>query len=64
MANAYALSQIKNIAILGHQGAGKTSILESMLFASKKISAKGKIDSGSTVSDYRMWSFKGDSRSY
>ena len=52
MANAYALSQIKNIAILGHQGAGKTSILESMLFASKKISAKGKIDSGSTVSDY------------
>ena len=52
MANAYALGQIKNIAILGHQGAGKTSVLESMLFASKKISAKGKIDSGSTVSDY------------
>ena len=52
MAKAYAPSQIKNIAILGHQGAGKTSLLESILFANKKISSKGKIDSGNTVSDF------------
>ena len=49
---AYAPSQIKNIAILGHQGSGKTSLLESILFANKKISSKGKIDSGNTVSDF------------
>ena len=52
MAKAYAPSQIKNVAILGHQGAGKTSLLESVLFASKKISSKGRIDSGNTVSDF------------
>ena len=52
MANAYAPSQIKNVAILGHQGAGKTSLLEAILFANKKISSKGKIDSGNTVSDF------------
>ena len=52
MAKAYAPSQIKNVAILGHQGAGKTSLLESVLFASKKISSKGRIDAGNTVSDF------------
>ena len=52
MAKTYKASQIKNIALLGHQGAGKTSVLESILFANKKVSAKGKIDSGNTASDY------------
>ena len=51
MAKAYAPSQIKNVAILGHQGSGKTSLLESILFASKKISSKGKIENGNTQSD-------------
>ena len=52
MAKAYAPSQIKNVAILGHQGAGKTSLLEAILFANKKVSSKGRIDSGSTASDF------------
>ena len=52
MAKAYAPNQIKNVAILGHQGVGKTSLLESILFVSKKITLKGKIDSGNTASDY------------
>ena len=52
MAKTYKASQIKNVALLGHQGAGKTTVLESILFANKKVSAKGKIDSGNTASDY------------
>ena len=52
MAKTYTASQIKNVALLGHQGAGKTTVLESILFANKKVSAKGKIDSGNTASDY------------
>ena len=52
MAKAYAPSQIKNVAILGHQGSGKTSLLEAILFANKKVSSKGKIDSGNTASDF------------
>ena len=52
MAKTYTTSQIKNVAILGHQGVGKTSLLESILFANKKVSAKGKVDNGNTASDY------------
>ena len=52
MAKIYTPCQIKNVAILGHQGVGKTTLLESVLFTNKKISSKGKIDSGNTVSDY------------
>ena len=52
MAKTYTPCQIKNVAILGHQGVGKTTLLESVLFASKKISSKGKVDSGNTVSDF------------
>ena len=48
----YSSSQIKNVALLGHQGAGKTSLLESILFTNKKISSKGRIDSGNTASDF------------
>lgn len=52
MAKTYMASQIKNIAILGHQGVGKTSLLEALLFAAKRITNKGKVDNGNTVSDY------------
>ena len=52
MAKSYAPNQIKNIAILGHQGVGKTSLLESVLFATKKTTLKGKIESGNTASDF------------
>ena len=52
MAKTYTPCQIKNVAILGHQGVGKTSLLESILFAHKKIASKGKIESGNTVSDF------------
>ncbi len=52
MSKTYTASQITNIAILGHQGVGKTSLLESLLYAGKRISNKGKIDSGNTISDY------------
>ena len=52
MAKTYTPCQIKNVAFLGHQGAGKTSLLEAVLFACKKITLKGKIDNGNTVSDF------------
>ena len=52
MAKVYTASQIKNVAILGHQGVGKTSLLEALLFANKTIATKGKVDNGNTMSDY------------
>ena len=52
MGKSYTPSTIKNMVLLGHQGVGKTSLIESLLFATKKIAKKGHITEGSTVSDY------------
>ena len=48
----YAPSNLRNIVVLGHQGVGKTSILESVLKKSGTLEKKGSITEGSTVSDY------------
>ncbi|MFA6378013.1 MAG: elongation factor G, partial [Acholeplasmataceae bacterium] len=48
----YNTKEIRNIAILGHQGSGKTSISESMLYVSKAIEKKGEVEKKNTVSDY------------
>jgi len=43
---------IRNVILLSHQGAGKTSLAESMLFASGAIGRLGKVEDGTTISDY------------
>ncbi len=48
----YSPDKIRNIALLSHYGAGKTSLAESMLFASRAINRLGSADSGTTSSDY------------
>ena len=48
----YTTNEIRNIAILGHQGSGKTSISEALLFVGKAIDKKGEVERKNTVSDY------------
>ncbi len=48
----YKSEQIKNIAVLGHQGSGKTSLIESLLLNTKIIGTKGLLTAGTTVSDF------------
>lgn len=48
----YGLENIRNTAFLSHAGAGKTSTAEAILFASGAISRLGKVDDGSSTSDY------------
>jgi len=48
----YEPSKIKNIAITGHAGTGKTSLLEAMLFKAGAITRKGTVEDGNTVSDF------------
>jgi elongation factor G len=48
----YGLDNIRNIVLLSHGGAGKTSIAEAMLFNAGAISRLGRVDDGSTTSDY------------
>ncbi len=48
----YQTNEIKNIALLGNSGAGKTTLTESLLFEGGIIKRRGKISSKNTVSDY------------
>jgi elongation factor G len=48
----YQSEQIRNIALLGNTGSGKTILAESMMFEGKVIDRKGTIEGKSTVSDY------------
>ncbi len=43
---------LRNVAFVSHSGAGKTSMVEALLFASGSISRLGKVDDGNTASDY------------
>ena len=48
----YLANQIRNVAILGHMGCGKTTLCESVLYLGKAISKKGEVEKKNTVSDY------------
>jgi elongation factor G len=48
----YAPDKIRNIALAGHSGTGKTSLAEAMLFAAGATTRVGKVEEGSTVSDW------------
>jgi elongation factor G len=48
----YTTDQIRNIAIVGQNGTGKTSLTEAMLFIAGAITRLGKVDEGSTTTDF------------
>ncbi|RGL06782.1 elongation factor G [Prevotella disiens] len=48
----YQTNEIKNIALLGSAGSGKTTLAESMLFGAGVIKRRGTIEAKNTVSDY------------
>ena len=52
MGKIYNPESIRNVALLGHVGSGKTSLNEALLFRAKCIDKKGEVARGTTVSDY------------
>ena len=48
----YKTNEIKNIALIGSKGSGKTTLAEAMLFECGVIKRRGTVDAGNTVSDY------------
>lgn len=49
---AYKSEDIRNIALLGHAGSGKTELAEALLFEAGAITSRGSIERGTTVCDY------------
>lgn len=50
----YHANEIGNVAVLGHSGCGKTSIVEAMAYRSGLINRIGSINDGNTLSDYSI----------
>lgn len=48
----YNIKSLRNIGLIGHNGTGKTSLVESILYSSKIIDRLGSIEDGTTVSDF------------
>jgi len=48
----YTIDAIRNIALVGHGGTGKSSLAEAMLYTSGAISRLGRVDDGTSASDF------------
>ncbi len=48
----YRAEQIRNVALISHVGSGKTSLVDAALFDSGAVTRQGRVDEGSSISDY------------
>ena len=48
----YANDHIRNVLVAGHGGAGKTSLVEAMLYLTKATDRQGRVEDGNTVCDF------------
>src|SRR5438105_10182135 len=51
MAN-YKVDDIRNVALVGHGAAGKTSLADALLYKARAVERRGSVDDGTSVADY------------
>jgi elongation factor G len=48
----YRVEDIRNVALVGHGAAGKTTVADALLYKAKAVDRRGSVDDGTSVSDY------------
>src|SRR4051794_36242107 len=49
---AHKVTDIRNVALVGHEAVGKTSLADALLFKAKAVERRGSPEDGTSVSDY------------
>jgi len=48
----YRINNLRNVGIIGHSGTGKTSLAEALLFYTKSVDRLGRVEDGTTITDF------------
>lgn len=48
----YSINNLRNLGIIGHSSSGKTSLTEALLYYSKVTDRLGRVEDGTTISDF------------
>ena len=48
----FETEKVRNVAVLGHAGCGKTTLVEAMAYVTGVVNRQGRVEDGNTISDF------------